>query len=566
MHLDGFFFNCLVREIDNQLSGSRVEDVYSAGGGSLVLQVRAPGRTLRLEVSVNSPPYAFFLKQGGRDKGQGVLAQTIKKHISGLFCLSFRNDPFDRRAVLALGSAPGGDAAAFVHIELMGRQNDLVLCQGDIILASTRPPGRASRPLQPGDRYAPPPAAAKLPPHELTDSLLAALFQNIGPQALERALTRGILGLSPLLAREICHRVQLPPQEPAASLSPPALTSLVQEVRELAQASLDSRGRARVYGDLGPYWTELGHLAAPGRDFPSLSSALEHWSTAFRTQSDFRALLTRLQAAVAAAQARVKRTLAKQDVELERAEGHEHLRQIGDTILASLDEIPRGATQIKLDNVHTGEPLAIRLDPDKSPSSNAAHYYKRYQKFKNGLVKVKARIARGQEQMEYLSSLEYALEAATNLADLMEVRREMEEQGILGKAERSKPRLQPQQDYLVFQSPQGDPILVGKNNRQNEELTLRKAQKNHFWLHCRHYPGSHVILCTDNPDRASLEYAASLAAWYSKARSSPKVEVVWTRVKNVKKIPGAKPGMVQYTDYRSTLIEPRPGGAGGESP
>jgi predicted ribosome quality control (RQC) complex YloA/Tae2 family protein len=107
---------------------------------------------------------------------------------------------------------------------------------------------------------------------------------------------------------------------------------------------------------------------------------------------------------------------------------------------------------------------------------------------------------------------------------------------------------------------------VGKNNRQNEELTLRKAQKNHFWLHCRHYPGSHVILCTDNPDRASLEYAASLAAWYSKARSSPKVEVVWTRVKNVKKIPGAKPGMVQYTDYRSTLIEPRPGGAGGESP
>src|SRR5690554_4295065 len=113
MHLDGFFFNCLVREIDNQLSGSRVEDVYSAGGGSLVLQVRAPGRTLRLEVSVNSPPYAFFLKQGGRDKGQGVLAQTIKKHISGLFCLSFRNDPFDRRAVLALGSVPGGDAAAF---------------------------------------------------------------------------------------------------------------------------------------------------------------------------------------------------------------------------------------------------------------------------------------------------------------------------------------------------------------------------------------------------------------------------------------------------------------------
>lgn len=566
MHLDGFFFNCLVKEIDRQLSGSRVEDVYTSGDGNLVLQTRAPGRTLRLEVSVNSPPFAFFLRQGGRGKDQGVLTQTIKKHIGGLFCLSLANEPFDRRAVLALGPAPGGEATAFIHIEIMGRQNDLVLCQEDIILASTRPPGRTSRPLQPGDVYTPPPAAAKLPPHKLTDSVLAALFHNIGAQSTERALTRSILGLSPLLAREICHRAQISPQEPAAALSPSALTALVQAIRELAQASLESRGKALLYSGLGPYWTELRHLADPGREFPSFSSALEHWSQTFRTDNNFRVQLTRLQAAVTAARDKQERTLAKQNAELERASGYEHLRQIGDTLLASIDKIPRGATQVELDNVHTGQTLTVRLDPDKSPSGNAAYYYKRYQKFKNGLTKVKTQIARGQEQMEYLHSLEYALEVASTLSDLEEIRREMENQGLLRKKGRSRPRSQPQQDYLVFRSPQGDPVLVGKNNRQNEELTLRKAKKNHYWLHCRHYPGSHVILCTDNPDQASLEYAAALAAWHSKARSSPKVEVVWTLVKNVKKIPGAKPGMVQYTDYRSTFIEPHCGGGGAESP
>lgn len=567
MHLDGFFFNYLVREIGDEIIGSRVEDVYTNQHGSVILQVRAPGRTLRLEISVTSPPFSFFLSQGKGDKGQGILAQTIKKHIGGYFCQSFSNDPFDRRAVLAFSPTPTGTATTFIHIEIMGRQNDLILCQGSTIVASTRPPRReTNRALQTGDLYIPPPPAAKLPPQNTTAAMLATLFKNIGALTINKAVVRGVLGVSPLLAQEVCHRADVPPQTSVQHLSPAAMESLAQTISSLAQASLNDVAAAIVYPEEGPYWVRLEHLDSIAQEFASLSPALEHWHHAFHSGSSSHALRTRLQAALTAAQDKQGRTLSKQKIELKRAQDHEHLRQIGDTILASIHEIPRGATEITLANIHTGTPLKIHLDPNKSASSNASYYFKRYHKFKNASAKVKARIAQGQAQMEYLNSLEYAVDAADTSTDLMEIRQEMEDQGLLHQRQRGKSRGQARQGHLTFSSPQGDLILVGKNNRQNEELTLRKADKNHYWLHSRHYPGSHVILCTDNPDDAALEFAASLAAWYSKARSSPKVEVVWTQVKNVKKIPGAKPGMVQYVDYRSAFVTPRCYGDGVLSP
>lgn len=568
MHLDGFFFNCLVKEINGRLSGSRVEDVYASQGDNLIIQVRAPGHTLRLEISVASPPFAFFLAQDSqRGRSPTILAQTIKKHINGLFCLSVTNELFDRRAILALGPLSDGGPTNYIHIEIMGRQNDIILCQGDTILASTRPPRKnAVRSLQPGDLYMPPPPAGKLPPHTITATLLATLFSNIGVISVRKALVRGILGVSPILAKEICWRAQIPMESTVQQLLPPSLDLLTGEIQALALASLEKMTSPLIYDQEGPYWTALEHLQGEFKELASLSLALEHWTDAYRSGDGSGALRTRLQATISVALVRLEGTMAKQRMELKRAQDFEHLRQIGDTILASIPAISRGSTEVILDNVHTGHSLKIPLDPNKSASSNAAYYYKRYTKYKNARVKVQAQIAKNIEQREYLNSLEYALESADTLLNLQEIQQEMEDQGLLRSRKRSKPPSQPHETFLSFRSPQGDPVLVGKNNRQNEHLTLRKADKNHYWLHCRHFPGSHVILCTDSPDDASLEFAAALAAWYSKARFSPKVEIVWTQVKNVKKIPGTKPGMVQYVDYRSAFVKPHRHGGGEGSP
>jgi len=556
MHIDGFFFNALAAEIHNKIQGSRVEDVYDSQQG-IILQFRAPGHTLRLEIAI--PPRTFYLtSEGRRARTAGAFSQTLKKHMATLFCTSFTNTPFDRRATLALAASPVSSPGYFLHLEAMGRQNDLILCQQERIILSTRPyKPEALRPLQPGDNYSPPEMPAKALPHGLTASMLQLLLANQGNSPCEQALVRSVMGVSPLLAREICFRANAAAAR-CQDITPQACSLLAQEIANLSAASLRGDCQPALYSEQGPYWMQLTHLPAPSLQFDTLSAALCHWQLQFHASSHFRRQYQRLRKALDAATSRTQGALQKQYIELQRALNFEHFRQVADTILASLPQIPKGADHITLPNIYTGEFLDIPLDPALSPSANATRYYKRYSKYKNAAAKVQEQIAANESHLAYIQSLDYALEAAQNLEDLQEVLAEAEESGIIRRQRKSAPPPVPGDNYLKYRTDLGTIVLVGRNNRQNERLTLHKADKNHFWFHSRHSPGSHVILCTSNPAESELNYAAGLAAWHSKERASAKVEVVWTQVKNVKKIPRGKPGMVQYTNFQSMLIEPIP--------
>lgn len=554
MNIDGFFFNCLTLETDKELRGSRVEDVYSTDDG-IVIQLRAPGRTLRLKISVYKQPFCFYLAKQTKGRGGDVFSQTVKKYILGLFCTSISNPAFDRIATLSFAATPQSQPQAFLHIELMGRQNDAILCQDKTIIASTRLPRRdCTRPLQPGDTYSPPPGAGKISPTQVNAAFLQTLFTNIGNVGTEKALVKSIFGISPLLAQEVCHRSGVAPSVPARELNPGQIENLNHALTDLTHASLNGDTQPGVYPNSGPYWAKLDD--GTPQPFSDLSTALEFWVSTFTYGKELNSEKARLMATITTAIDKLKRTIAKQEAELHRAEEFQHLKEIGDTLLAGLHNISRGATSVTMTNVHTGEEISIPLDPDRSASSNANWYYKRYIKFKNGLIKVKEQIQGNNSYLEYLNSLEYALDSAATDQDLEDIDAEMREQGLLKKQKPKTKTKQRQEEFLNFTTPQGQMVMVGRNNRQNEILTLRKADKEHIWLHTRHCPGSHVVLCTATPDDSCLEFAAGLAAWFSKAKNSPKVEVVWTQVKNVKKIPGAKPGMVQYTDYRSLFIEP----------
>ena len=287
-------------------------------------------------------------------------------------------------------------------------------------------------------------------------------------------------------------------------------------------------------------------------------------STRLRTSQSFDAGKKQLLAAIRARIIKLDRTIAKQQAEKQRALQAEYFRQIADTLLAAAHNIPRGAAEAVLTNVHTGEPVRIDLDPGKTASGNASHYYKLYNKHKTALAQVNARY-KNREQLAYMATLSMPRSSGNS-------RRAAGNPGGNGGTGPVAPRFcrsrtpGDEQAFLSYLSPHGHKVLVGKNNRQNEILTLKKADKSHYWLHARHSPGSHVILCTDAPGDADLEFAAAVAAWHSKARNSPNVEVVWTQFKNVKKIPGARPGMVQYSQYKSAFIEPRLPSTGAESP
>ena len=554
MALDGFFFNALIMEIQHQIAGSRVEDVYDSKGDNLILRLRSPGQTWNLEIP--RPPSALFLAQGSqRRKNTSSFSQTLKKHLAGLFCSSFTNPPFDRRATLALASDLTAEPSHFLHIEVMGRNSDVILCLGERIIASTRKRGTV-RSLQPGDLYLPPPLPRRAMPANLEGSVLGLLLANC-QAPLEQALVQTVLGISPLLARELRARVgvaNISPEE----LSPQTIKHLAREISQLGKSSLEKDVQPVLYAGTGPYWTRLTHLPSPGQCYSSLSAALAIWQAESQEKARFGTLRGRMERVLSAAGKRVRNALSKQGLELERAQDFSRDRQIADTLLTNLNRVPKGSSSVTLPNPYTGDPLTISLNPRLSASANAAIYYKKYHKFKDAAAKVQKQIATNRNLLVYLQSLEYALETAESSEDLDEVLIEIQEFGLVqpGPSHRSPSHRGPHPTSpLTYRTQQGTLVLVGKNNRQNERL-LRGANKDHYWLHCRHSPGSHVILSTAFPDESELTYAAGVAAWHSKERSSPKVEVVVAQVKDVKKIPGTKRGLVRYYNYRSLNVEP----------
>ena len=212
---------------------------------------------------------------------------------------------------------------------------------------------------------------------------------------------------------------------------------------------------------------------------------------------------------------------------------------------------------LRAENFYDPENAAVEipLDVRLSPQKNAEHYYKLYSKAKNAEKVLTEQIAEAEQELEYLESVQEELERASGERDLAEIRRELIGQGYLRETDRRRQKNGPPRP-LVYESPGGGRILVGRNNLQNDQLTLKTADRNDFWFHARKFHGSHVIARCAEDDRDTMLAAALLAAWHSGARNSAQVPVDYTRVRHVKKPVGARPGMVVYTDQRTIFVTP----------
>jgi predicted ribosome quality control (RQC) complex YloA/Tae2 family protein len=257
---------------------------------------------------------------------------------------------------------------------------------------------------------------------------------------------------------------------------------------------------------------------------------------------------------------RVLRKLENQREELKKTLGRERMRELGDMITANLHAIQKGMAVFRTVDYYSqdGREIDIRLDPLKTPQQNAAKYYKDYAKARNAETVLKEQLALGEGELEYLKSVLEEISRAENERDLIEIRQELTNTGYIKPQKTGKKEKPAQSQPAHYQSRTGLMIHVGRNNVQNETLTHKAAFKTDIWLHAQKIPGSHVIISTNgqNPDDATLSEAAALAAYYSQARDSKKVPVDYALVKHVKKIPGGRPGMVTYTDYKTIMAEP----------
>ena len=255
---------------------------------------------------------------------------------------------------------------------------------------------------------------------------------------------------------------------------------------------------------------------------------------------------------------RISRRIELQKKELAECGEREVFRVCGDLINANIWRLEKGMTKCTLEDFATGEPREIALDARLTPAQNAQKYYSEYRKLDTAEKMLTGLIKKGEEELVYIDSVFDAASRTENELELAEIRKELRAGGYLRGAEKPDERVKKLSEPLRFRSSDGFEILVGKNNRQNDQLTLKTAKATDLWLHTQGIAGSHVIIKTDGkqPPEQTIFEAAQLAAYHSKGRSGSQVPVDCTAVKFVKKPAGAKPGMVIFTNNKTLFVTP----------
>ncbi|MEG1427632.1 MAG: NFACT family protein, partial [Oscillospiraceae bacterium] len=257
---------------------------------------------------------------------------------------------------------------------------------------------------------------------------------------------------------------------------------------------------------------------------------------------------------------RLSRKINNQRGEITKCDEKDDLRMKADLLNSSLYAVPKSVASVTLTNYYEENcpPIEIPLNPALSPSQNAQKYYKDYRRAKTAEIKLAEQIAIAEEELKYVDTNFYALTEARTEQDLTEIRTELTEQGYIRPQKNQKSKKSAASKPLEFITADGFTVLVGRNNRQNDKLTLKDAGNNDYWFHTKNIPGSHTVLLTEGkiPTDAAMEEAAVLAAKHSKAKDSTQVAVDYTKIRHVSKPQGAKPGMVIYVNYKTLFVNP----------
>ena len=562
MPLDAICISGLARELQC-LAGARIDKVQQPTKDTLLLSVYTALGARRLLLSAaGSGARAHFTRQKYENPDKPpMFCMLLRKHLTGARIDSIEQPGCERLLMLRLTARDelGVETPRTLVVELMGRAANVILCDEDMrIIDCLRRVDfgeEAYRRLLPGMLYKLPQKPAKPCFYTISAEERRRMLENAAKDREPSAwLLDSFSALSPLIARETAARAG------GWEGLGEAMDALAESVAagEITPTLLDLDGRAKDFSFMRI--TQYGEHGA--------NRACESWSELLDTFYGSRDRAEQLRRAahdtlktVRTLRDRQARKLAAQREELKKSSGREELRRRGDLITANLWRAQKGARTLECEDYYTeGCPtVTLQLDPLKTPQQNAAQAYKEHRKAETAEKHLAALIEAGEKQLDYLESTLDALSRVESVADVAEIRAELTASGVLrqprqgGKQRRIKPA-----GPLRFVSSSGLEILVGRNNAQNDELTLRTARRSDIWLHTQAAHGSHVIIrCNDaEPDAVSLREAAALAAYYSEARESAKVPVDYTQVRRVKKPSGALPGKVVYTDYKTIIATP----------
>lgn len=575
MPFDAVFLSAVADELRAQTLTCRVDKVQQPERDTVILHLRAPGMSARLLLSASTNhPRAHLSTRSFENPAQPpMFCMLLRKHLTGGRLSAITQPPMERLLDFSFECTDelGESVQKHLILELMGRNSNLILTDGTgRVLDCLRRVDfemSAERQLLPGLYYRLPPTQGKRSPFETDADMLAQLLcAQTGQKQFDAWLLDTFGGISPLLCRELAFRIFGDVDTDIAALS--------QDAKQQAAFSLHEQFSALADGKKAPVL-----LVKQDRpwDFTCIPIAQYGGFVRCELQQGFSQLLDsfygerdhaeRLRQKTQAMRKlltnlcnRTARKLALQKKELAGTHDRERLRRLGDIVTANLHAIARGQSRLRAVDFYDPDmqEIDIPLNPALSPQQNAAKFYKDYQKAKTAERVLTEQIARGETELDYLESVLEALSRAESERDIQQIRAELADGGYLREQTQKKRMKLPPAKPMQFRSTEGYTILVGRNNQQNDMLTTKLAEKGDLWLHAQKIHGSHVIIvCAgQTPSDQTVTEAMTLAAYYSQSREGQNVPVDYTRVKNVKKPNGAKPGMVIYDRYATGYATP----------
>ena len=564
MAFDAFYLSAVLNEL-RSLSQVRVEKIHQPARDTVVLLLKHSEGRCKLLFALNPAAPRLHLTQMSFENPPEppMFCMLLRKHLSGARLLEITQLPMERCARFTFHCIDemGDEVQKTLVAELMGRTCNLYLLspEGRIIdcLRRVGLDESARRQALPGLYYQDPEPVTKADPAAMEIADFEEMLAAPGSDILADRLMDHLGGLSPLVCREAA--LYAAGSTDARGYDEATAEKLYLFFREQLchpvpcfYAASDGTPKQFAFCPIRQYgsFTQATGFSALLDSFyaqRSHNEAMRQKSQAVR--KTVQNLCTRL-----------TRKLAIQEKELAATFDRERLRQLGDIVTANLHRITKGQTVLQAEDFYDENMalIEIPLSPILSPQQNAAKFYKDYAKLKNAEKELTTQIALGETELTYLKSVLEELNRAGTDQELEEIRLELQQGGYL-RAESGKKRpKQPKTAPMRFESTDGYTILVGRNNRQNDELTFRMARKDDLWLHAQKVHGSHVIIaCAGEsvPDD-TVTQAAQLAAYYAESAGGQNIAVDVTPVKQVKKPAGGKPGMVIYHTYRTVVVNP----------
>lgn len=556
MTFDGVFTHAMINELNNTVLNGRLSKIHQPYDNEIILVIRSNGKNHKLLLSAH-PNYARMqlTKMDYQNPSTAPnFCMLMRKYLEGALLTKIEQVGNDRIVHMSFSKRNelGDLEQVKLVIELMGRHSNIILIneheQKILDCIKHIGPGQNSyRTLLPGASYISAPSDSEqfdpftVEKTKLFESLVTAL-------AIDTSfLQKKFQGIGRPTATELAQRLEEQPN------------NLIQTWRDFWQKIDEQPLPTLSIFENKEYFTPITYksLGPEVYTFPSLSELLDMFYEGKAEKERFKQQAGELVRTIENEAKKIATKSKKLEKSLLETENAEEYRQKGELLTTFLHKVPKGAKKITLENYYEDNlPITISLREDLSPSQNAQKYFQKYGKLKNGVKIIQEQLENAKKEYNYLESVLSQLELASPM-DVDVMREELiAEKYIRPKRKDIQKQKKAKSKPEKYLSTDGTPILVGKNNLQNDQLTFKIAEKNQIWLHAKDIPGSHVIIQSAAPSSQTLEEAAMLAAYFSKYRLSASVPVDYVAAKHVKKPNGAKPGFVIYDNQHTLFVTP----------